>query len=171
MAIQQDVMLGSGKKMTKDLKSAIPPHNRTKYREPFLHSLTRNLMIALVVSLAVSLIFKSRHWGISGRLIAVNTLSILWISLGGHGVELLYLNAIRFFLPFNRALEAIVRLLVWHAGGLLLFFAMSVTQRAFQVPPIPPFTFYDGFIFIGIELIAHLALLLRGKDSFWNGRL
>ncbi len=37
-------------------------------------------------------------------------------------------------------------------------------------PPRWPAWWLGGLAFIGIELVAHLALLLRGRPSFYDGR-
>jgi hypothetical protein len=64
------------------------------------------------------------------------------------------------------------RLAVWFLGGVGLALAMYLTASALvNVRSIPPMSFVIGGLgFVGIELVAHLGLQLRGRPSFHNGR-
>src|SRR4051812_34998636 len=84
----------------------------------------------------------------------------LWPSLGGHFVELFFLEFLRPSLP-SPGLRTLVRLLVWFAGGILLAYAMRLTAFG-------PQWWIGGLAFVGIELIVHLLLQLRGKSNFYN---
>jgi len=134
--------------------------------EPLHLTLTRTGMIALVVGALLAWWFGGlARWPIV-------TLLALWPSLGGHCVELLFLNRLRPSLPVARAVQAAARVGMWLIGGIGLFLGMRLT--AMLLPGFPtahwPAWWLGGLAFIGIELAAHLLLALRGRPSFYNGR-
>jgi hypothetical protein len=100
------------------------------------------------------------------------TLLVLWISFGGHWVELGYLNGLRPRLGVARPVQAAARIAVWFLGGSVLWLGMCLTATAFgALPPARwPRWWLGGLAFIGIELAVHLVLQLRGKPSCYNGR-
>ena len=125
--------------------------------------------IALVVGAALAL-----YRGGLARWPAA-TLLALWPALGGHYVELLFLNRIRPRLPDARAVHAGVRVAVWFVAGAGLALGMILTARALGEPWPAQWSerracVLGGLAFIGIELVAHLLLQLRGRSSFFNGR-
>jgi hypothetical protein len=96
---------------------------------------------------------------------------MLWPALGGHWVELLFLNGLRPRLPANRLLHGLVRLAVWFAGGILLAMGVALTAR-FVLPTarLDWLTWATaGAAFVAIELVAHAGLHARGRPSFYNG--
>lgn len=99
------------------------------------------------------------------------TLVVLWPSLGGHWVEVWYLNRLRPRLAPVRAMQAMARVAVWFAGGILLLLGMRMTAMLFARPRLFPLRAWwiGGLAFVGIELLAHLILALRGRPSFYNG--
>jgi hypothetical protein len=126
----------------------------------------RNGIIALVGGALLS-----RSWGGPGRF-PVATLMMLWPSFGGHFLEVWFLSSVRPRLSADRAAQTGARLAVWFLGGLAFFAAIRVTAFAltgFHPWPRAPWWF-GGAAFIGVELVAHLTLQLRGKPSFYNGR-
>jgi hypothetical protein len=103
------------------------------------------------------------------------TLLALWPTLAGHCVEVWFLNWLRPRLPDARAVQVAARIGVWFAGGVALAVAMGLTATVLGVRPprwseYGPAWWIGGVAFIGIELIAHLVLQLRGRPSFYNGR-
>src|SRR6476619_1953306 len=86
----------------------------TRFEEPFLRTLARNVMIAVVVGVVFALL---RH---DLKLLLPVTTLAMWFSLGGHYVDLAFLNGVRARLPQRRLTQALVRLLVWSCGGTLL---------------------------------------------------
>jgi len=96
---------------------------------------------------------------------------MLWPSFGGHWVELWFLN----WLPrisAARAVQILARFAVWFGGGIVLAVGMALTARALggYHPVRWPALWSGGIAFIGVELVAQLALQLRGRPSFYNGR-
>jgi hypothetical protein len=159
----------SGRVVSLSGLEATPWH---RYREPIRTTLLRTGMIAL----ALGAVLAGVQGGIRGGLARwpAATLIALWPALGGHFVELLFLNWLRPRLPGSRALQIIVRLVVWFIGGVLLALGMYLTAMLLpgsrSMRPQSWWWFGGGIAFIGIELLAHLALQLRGRPSFYNGR-
>jgi hypothetical protein len=105
------------------------------------------------------------HWPVA-------TLLVLWPALGGHWVEVGFLNHLRPRLPAARPLQAAARVAVWFVGGAALALGMGLTAIALtgHRPPHWPAGWLagGGLAFITIELVAHFALQLRGRPSFYN---
>ena len=100
------------------------------------------------------------------------TLLLLWPSFGGHWLDLAYLNWLRPRVPDSRSAQALARVGVWFLGGMLLGVAIRLTARVvLHTPDLSWLTWATaGAAFVGIELVAHGALQLRGRPSFYNGR-
>ena len=139
---------------------------RHPHREPLRVTLARTITIALVVGAVLA---RSRG-GLSRWPSA--TLLALWPALGGHWVEIFFLNYLRPRLPAARGVQTGVRVAVWFVGGIGLAFGMRLTALALGAfrPMHWPAWWIAGLGFISIELIAHLILQLRGRPCFYNGR-
>lgn len=135
------------------------------YREPFRVTLTRTVSIALVAGAAVAV----AAGGV--RLWPAYSLLMLWPAFGGHWIDLLFLNGLRPRLPSNRLIHQLSRLFVWFVGGVALAAGLQLTARAlFDRPTLFWLTWgIAGAAFVGIELVTHAALHLRGRPSFYNG--
>ena len=135
-------------------------------REPLRVTLTRTVGIAVIAGAALA-----SRWGGLARWPLTSVL-MLWPTLGGHYVELAYLDVVRPRLPESRALQALARIAVWFAGGALLAMGMRFTAIALHAPrPLPASIWWIGGIaFIGLELVVHLVLHARGRPSFYDGR-
>ena len=135
------------------------------YRKPLRVTLARTLSIAAIAGAVVALSAGGlRRW-------PVITLLMLWPALGGHWIDLFFLNGLRPRLPATRAIQRLARLAVWFAGGIVLAVGVQLTLR-FLVgrAPLPWLTWaIAGAFFVAIELVAHGALHLRGRPSFYNG--
>ena len=136
------------------------------FQEPIWRTFLRTITIALLVGAAIAL--QSRRW--SSWPLA--TLLVLWPSLGGHWVEVWFLNWLRPRISRSFGVQKTTRVLVWFAAGYLLALGMSLTASVFVQWRSPRWLTWwlPGAAFIGIELVAHLALQLRGRPSFYNGR-
>ena len=137
------------------------------YREPLRVTLLRTGAIAII---AGAILAASRG---GMRSWPVATLLLLWPSFGGHWVEILFLNYLRPKLPSERAVQVMARLLVWFVGGVVLLYAVRLTESVLapqlrlthRVP-----WWAGGLAFIAIEFIAHAAMALRKTPNFYNGR-
>ncbi len=136
-----------------------------RFEEPFRRALVRNVALAGVAGAVLAL---QRHD--LGLLLPLAALA-LWFSLGGHYIELAFLNGLRARIPQGRLPQVVVRLLVWLSGGVLLYGSMAATARALpiQAPPLGLW-WYGGFLLIGVELAVHAILAIRGLPNFYNGR-
>jgi hypothetical protein len=131
--------------------------------EPLLQTLARTFTIAAVVGVAIGL---ARH---SAVLAPVGALAALWPSLGGHFVEIAFLDFVRPRLPRARLAQVAVRIVWWFVSGALLGAAMIATARLL-VDDAPTWRWLmGGLAFIGIELVAHTVLALRRRPSFYRG--
>jgi hypothetical protein len=137
------------------------------YREPLRTTLLRTGTIALVIGAVLA-----ARWGGFARWPIAIVLA-LWPSLGGHFVEVGFLNWLRPRLPDGRGDQVAARLTTWFVAGIVLATGMYLTALALAAaPPARGLAWWwtAGLAFIGIELVAHLALQLRGCPSFYNGR-
>jgi hypothetical protein len=138
------------------------------YRETLGATLSRTGAIAVVMGGVAA----ARSGGGLGRW-AAGTALALWPALGGHFVELWFLNWLRQRLPMSRGAQAVARLSVWFVGGVVLMLCMRLTAMAldtFTAVDISrwPRWWMSGVAFIGIELFVHLVLYLLGKPSFYD---
>ena len=136
------------------------------YQEPFRATVLRNGIIAIVVGAALAQLRGGlARWPLA-------TLLALWPSLGGHWVELWFLNWLRPRISTARALQVAARVGVWFVGGAGLFIGARLTAMALASfrPARWPAWWVGGLGFIGLELVVHLILQLRGRPSFYNGR-
>jgi multisubunit Na+/H+ antiporter MnhB subunit len=142
------------------------------YREPLRNTLLRTITIALIAGAIAA--------AASGALVRwpIITLLALWPALGGHFVELGFLNWLRPRLPIARPVQFAARIATWFAGGVVMALAMALTATAIGLRPAPwsagrsplQLAILGGLAFIGIELTVHLILQLRRQPSFYNGR-
>jgi hypothetical protein len=159
--------------MNQDIASS-PPH-----RELLRQTLARTITIALVVGavLAQWPLGGATARGTSGFITrwGFATLLALWPSLGGHWVELFFLNVLRPRLPATRSTQTAARIATWFIGGALLTLAMKLTaitllngNSSAAHTPIPRLCLIGGLAFIAIELTVHLILHLRRLSSFYS---
>ena len=127
--------------------------------------MARTAALAAVVGGVVAL---RRH---DAKLLLPLAALAMWFTLGGHYIELAFLNGLRARIPPGRLTQGGVRLLVWWIGGVLLYVAMAATARALPIEP-PPLRLWwcGGFLLIGVELVVHAGLAIRGLPNFYNGR-
>jgi hypothetical protein len=126
--------------------------------EPLRATVLRNGAITLVVGTVIALAWRRVDW-ITALLMA------LWPSFGGHFIEVGFLNWFRPRLSRGRNLQTAARLVVWFVGGVALSAGMTLTSHRHL------WTWWvGGAAFIGIELVAHGGLFLRGQPNFYDGR-
>jgi hypothetical protein len=137
----------------------------TPVHEPIGRTLARNVAIALLVGAGLAAARQQL------RLIVPFSLLALWFSLGGHYVEVLFLNSIRPRIPAAGAVQRSARILVWYAGGSVLSLLMLATARAMRIRgPGAGRWWLGGLLLIGIELVVHVLLALRRSANFYDGR-
>jgi hypothetical protein len=135
------------------------------FREPLRVTLTRTLSIAIVAGAIVALT--------SGRLRLWPAVSLLmlWPAVGGHWIDLFFLNGIRPRLPKRRAIQLPARITVWFVGGIVLAVGVQLTARLLSADSRLTWLTWAtaGAVFVAVELVAHAGLHLRGRPSFYNG--
>lgn len=135
------------------------------YREPLSATLWRTIGIAVVGGGVLAWAFgRLREWPVLSAL-------VLWFSFGGHWVELWFLNWLRPRISSSRGSQVAARLVVWFVGGVVLGFGVVFSMRltSLTVRGWPPPWWVGGVVFVAVELVAHLALFLRGRPSFYGG--
>jgi len=141
-----------------------PRTSVSQFEEPLRRTLARNVALAASVGVVFAL---QRH---SLRLVLPVAALALWFSLGGHYVELAFLKGLRARLSQGRLTQAALRLLVWFAGGVVLygFMAASAQVLPLEAPPLRMW-WYGGVLLIGVELAVHGLLAMRGRPNFYSG--
>jgi hypothetical protein len=139
------------------------------YHEPLRTTLVRTILIAMVAGTVFAA--WSAHSTLPIRW-PVAVVLMLWVSFGGHWLELWYLNWLRPRLPSAPPVQRIARLGTWYLGGCVLGVGMALTGRALGGIRLSdwPAWWVAGVGFIGVELVAHAVLEARGRPSFFTGR-
>jgi len=136
------------------------------FKEPIRETLFRTVMIAVIVGGAIAMsLRKLSIWPLAALL-------VLWPSFGGHWVEVWFLNRVRPRIAPARGVQMATRVLVWFAGGALFVLGMGLTASAFVQWRSPQWLTWwlGGAAFVGIELVMHFLMQLRGLPNFYNGR-
>jgi hypothetical protein len=135
------------------------------YREPLASTLLRTSLIAV----AVGIVFA---WSLGKvSLWPYGFLMALWPSFGGHWIEIGFLNWLRPRLPVERFVQVCARLATWFIGGVILVPGVQLTAAVLGWHGARSLHWWiGGLAFIAIELVAHVALQLRGLRNFYNGR-
>src|SRR5437016_4216295 len=135
------------------------------HREPLRATLSRTIVLAVVVGGVVAWRFGRLQWWPAAAGLA------LWFTFGGHWVELWFLNRLRPRLPRSRTVQAIARVTSWFLAGVGLGFGVLLTMRVFALAPgvALPAWWVAGLLFVGVELIVHAVLFLRRRPNAFTG--
>jgi len=130
------------------------------FHEPLRATLLRTVLIALVVGVVVG---RSALW-------LPWTAFALWLTFGGHWVEVFFLNWLRPRLPAERWAQIGGRLLLWVVAGTVLMIGARITVLSLGIPAlrVPPWAL-GGPILVGVELVVHALSQVRGQPNFFNG--
>jgi hypothetical protein len=135
-----------------------------RIHEPMARTIARNLTIAIVAGVAVAVFRRAPFLALPNALLA------LWPSLGGHFVEIAFLDEVRHRLPRARLVRTSARLVWWLVGGSVLGAALIATAHALHVAAPPWRWWWMGApAFVGIELAVHGVLALRRRPNFYRG--
>ena len=138
------------------------------HREPLRTTLVRTVLIAIVAGTVLTawsvLAARPIRWSVAVVL-------MLWLTFGGHWLELWYLNWLRPRLPATRTVQCVARVGTWFFGGCALGVGMVLTARTLDGTNLIdwPAWWLAGVVFIGLELVVHSVLQVRGQPSFFNG--
>lgn len=135
------------------------------FREPLRATLTRTVGIAVIVATCVA------PWTVGFRRWPALVAVVLWPALGGHVVDLFFLNWLRPRLPADRPIQTMARIVVWFIGGILLALGAGITAKLLLARPRVMWLPWAaaGAAFVALELVAHGAMHLRGRASFYDG--
>src|SRR5262245_54712990 len=127
------------------------------YRESLRVTVFRTGTIAVVLGAVLALLRGSlTHWPMAALL-------VLWFSFGGHWVELFFLNWLRPRLPIASTAQIVTRMGLWFVGSTILAIGMKLTADLLGYRPMNwPAWWIGGLAFIGLELVVHLFMHLRG---------
>src|SRR5436309_2723715 len=134
-------------------------------REPLRVTLLRTGTIALVVGAVLATRRGGLGSGGLGRL-PTATLLALWPALGGHWVEVWFLNWLRPRISGAPVVQVGARIAAWFVGGAVLALGMALTVMAldgFRPAHLGAWErawWIGGLAFVGIELVVHLVLQL-----------
>jgi hypothetical protein len=143
---------------------AIHPLSRP-FAEPWRTTALRTGLLALAIGVGV---------GLYERQLAVApwvSLFALWFTLGGHFLEVLFRNRLRRHISGPPAVQGLVRVAYWFAGGSVLFEGAQATRALLAGRDSGPLPWWlAGIAFAGVELLIHLGLRARGQPSVYDGR-
>ena len=147
------------------LGSMQPSTSSDQFEDPLWRTLARNVALAAGVGVVFAL---QKH---RLKLLLPIAALALWFSLGGHYVELAFLNGLRARIPQGGLIQAGLRLVVWFAGGVVLYLLMATSAHALplEAPPVRMW-WYGGLLLIVVELAVHSLMAMRGKPNFYTGR-
>ena len=137
-----------------------------RFDEPIRRTLVRNFAIAAGVGIVLALRRRDLLLALPFSLLA------LWFALGGHYVEIAFLNIVRPRIPEKRIVQVPARFVAWFVGGAVLYELVAITARVLPVAR-PPFGAWwvGGLVFIGVELVVHAVMAVRGLPNFYRGDL
>jgi hypothetical protein len=136
------------------------------YREPASRTLVRTISLALLGGAILSTFVGGwRVWPIA-------TVLMLWFTVGGHFLELWFLNWVSPRIAADRSTQMGTRVALWFFGGSLLGIAMKATAHLLAPARATrwPHWWDFGLIFIGAELLVHAGIYRRGQRSFYGVR-
>ena len=134
------------------------------FTEPWRATALRTGTIALAIGVGVGL-YQRRL-----AAVPVTTAVALWFTLGGHFVEVFVRNRLRSRIGGPAQVQAVARLVYWFAAGSVLYAGALATRAILSGPGAVPPWWTGGIVFVGLELLVHLALYARGQPSFYDGR-
>jgi hypothetical protein len=137
--------------------------------EPLRTTLIRNAVLAIVAGTVLHQ-WSARWAHPIGWFVAV--VAMLWPTLGGHWLELGYLDWLQPRLPAAPTVRRLARIATWFVGGCAFGVAMALTLHALDPTRLRrwPGWGFAGAVFVAVELVVHAALAARGQRSFFNGR-
>jgi hypothetical protein len=141
-----------------------------KYTESFIKTCVRTILTTTIIAVILYLL----HIFPSGYKSKVTLFEIAWsvvfcIVFGGHWLELIYINFIKFSLPKNILLLYLVRIVYWFLCSIPLLFMANLVFDLFSYKAHLPNWWVFGFVYIGIQLFMHAIMQIRYKKSFYNG--
>ena len=141
-----------------------------KNTERLLQTIIRTIITTTIIAAILIFAHIIPGYGMSKpTLFGTIWLMIFCIVFGGHWLEVLFINSIKFMLPQNMFFLYFVRIIYWFLCAIPLFilanWSCSLTGYNLSIGNWWMF----GFVYIGIELFMHAIMQLKQKKSFYNG--
>ncbi len=146
-----------------------------KNPEKFPESFIKTVIRAIVTTTIIAIILYWVHVFPTGDKSKLTLFEMIWsivfcIVFGGHWLELLFINYIKFALPKNILLLYFIRIAYWFLCAIPLFFIADFINTLFSHKTSHLGQWWTfGFFYIGIELLMHGIMQIRAKKSFYNG--
>jgi len=145
--------------------------NPEKNTERFVQTVIRTIVTTTIIAVIVILL----HVFPSGERSKLTIFAIIWsavfcIVFGGHWLELLFIDQIKFSLPKNILMLYFIRIAYWFLCSIPLFFMADLIIKLFSNNTAHLGHWWTfGFFYIGIQLLMHAIMHIRFKKSFYNG--
>jgi len=145
--------------------------NPEKYPESFFQTVKRTIITTTVIAIALTL---SGIFPTGGKskpvLFGMIWLIAFCIVFGGHWLELVFINYLKFVLPKHILLVYFLRIVYWFLCSIPLFIIANLVANLFSHNTQHLGRWWAfGLIYIGIQLLMHSIMHIRLKKSFYNG--
>jgi len=146
-------------------------NNPEKITESLNQTVIRTILTTTIIAGILYLAHLFPHDGKSNlTLFEMIWLVVFCIVVGGHWLELLFINRIKFALPKNILLLYFIRIVYWFLCAVPLFFAINFIMGLFLYDGLRLSHWWTfGIFYIGIELLMYAIMQIRYKKSFYNG--
>ena len=145
--------------------------NPEKNTEPIGQTLIRTVITTTIIAAIIYWL----HLFPSGGKSKLSLFEMIWsivfcIVFGGHWLELLFINRIKFYLPNNILVLYLIRIGYWFLCAVPLFYIAGLVCNLFnyQTGVLGKWWTF-GIFYIGIQLVMHGIMQLRYKKSFYDG--
>ncbi|MDB5124570.1 MAG: hypothetical protein JWP94_2699 [Mucilaginibacter sp.] len=142
-----------------------------KNTEPFVQTAIRAILTTTIIAVILSWL----HIFPSGDKSKLTLFEMIWlivfcIVFGGHWLELVFINQVKFALPKNIVLLYFIRIGYWFLCSIPLFFIANLINDLFSHKTEQLGHWWAfGFFYNGIQLLMHAIMHIRFKKSFYNG--
>lgn len=142
-----------------------------KYHEPFLQTVKRTIITTTIIAAIITFAGVFPAGGKSKLvLFGISWAMVFCIVFGGHWLELLFINYIKFVLPKNIIVLYLVRMAYWFLSSIPLFIVAGQVANLFSGETVHIGRWWAfGLIYIGIELFMYAMMQIKTKKSFYNG--
>ena len=142
-----------------------------KNTETFIQTLKRTIITTTIICIILFLLKTFPSDGRSNFVLFGTIWSVVFcIVFGGHWLELLFINYIKFSLPKNIFVLYFVRICYWFLSSIPLFALASLTNNLLSNKTRHLGNWWTfGFLYIGIQLVMYAIMQIRLKKSFYNG--
>jgi hypothetical protein len=142
-----------------------------KNTESFAQTVKRTLITTTIIAIILYFVNIFPHSSQSKPVVFMVTwAAVFCIVFGGHWLELMFINYIKFVLPANMLLLYFTRAIYWFISSVPLFFLAGFVAGLFSPTNRFPGTWPNfGLLYISIQLIMQAITHLRLKKSFYNG--